>query len=501
MTLVDFAHTAGRAFAATLDRDEQRSMGQFMTPPAIAIFMARRLVTGITDEHVKVLEPAAGAGILAAAIVEELLAKEERPSRIELMVCELDSRLIATLERLGDRIRAVCDEVGVEFDFLIQEGDFLLSEMAVRGHALPNLLIISNPPYFKITKNDLRSVTHAYAVYGQPNIYGLFMAACARLVGAGGRWCFITPRSWMNGPYFAAVRRTIFAHVRPDALHAFESRKEHFEEDAVLQEAVITCAIGRVEVEPTMHVFVTRSQGIGDLHDGVVQALEMARLIDGGQHHSMALPTDAADPFEAWTDTLATLKLRVSTGPVVAFRATNFVREDAAQGTVPLLWMQHVTHNRIRWPIHKKREHILAVAGAAWMLVPNTPMVVMRRFSPKEDQRRITAAAYEGQLAAGAIGLENHLNYISRPGGQMTPHEVRGLTAFLNSSLVDIHFRARAGSTQVNATELRKLTFPPLAQLLAIGMKIKETATLAETDAVVELILGVNATSAAVCQN
>ncbi len=39
-SLVEIANTAGRAFTATLTREEQRAMGQFMTPPAVATFMA-----------------------------------------------------------------------------------------------------------------------------------------------------------------------------------------------------------------------------------------------------------------------------------------------------------------------------------------------------------------------------------------------------------------------------------------------------------------------------
>jgi adenine-specific DNA-methyltransferase len=491
MTLVNFAHMAGRAFVSTLDRVEQKLLGQFMTPPAIATFMARRLVTSLNLTEVRVLEPAAGAGILAAAVVEELLAKEERPTRIDLLVCELDPRLIPTLEALGDRMREMCEAADVELNYQIQSGDFLLSDVALSGQAIDGLVVISNPPYFKLAKDDPRAVAHAYAVYGQPNIYGLFMAACARLVQTGGKWCFITPRSWMNGSYFAAVRRTIFRHVRPDSLHAFESRKEHFEEDAILQEAVITWATGRVEIEPLLQVLVTRSQGIDDLNDGDVQALEMSRLIGDDEHRTMALPTNAEDPFEAWTDTLASLGLKVSTGPVVAFRAAEFIREYPEQGTVPLLWMQHVTHNKVRWPINKKREHIRAVSGSAWMLVPNIPMVLMRRFSPMEDERRVTAAAYTGWLPGGALGLENHLNYVYRPGGHMTPDEAKGVASFLNSRLVDVHFRARAGSTQVNATELRKLTFPPLAQLVAIGQAVPDHASLAQADVIVEQILGV----------
>jgi adenine-specific DNA-methyltransferase len=491
MTFVDFSHSAGRAFASSLERSELKLLGQFMTPPAIARFMAQRLTATLNQSQVRILEPAAGAGILAAAVLDELLLKSEPPERIDLVLCELDSRLIPTLEALSERVREACQRLNIEFHCQIQNCDFLLSPVALSADPIDGLVVIANPPYFKLSKDDPRTIAHSYAVHGQPNIYGLFMAACARLVASGGRWCFITPRSWMNGAYFASVRRTVFQNLRPDSLHAFESRKDHFEEDAVLQEAVITWATGKAEIDPGQRVIVTRSQGISDLHEGGVQALEIERFIGDDEHRMLALPTSVVDPFEAWTDTLSSLGLKVSTGPVVAFRAVEHIRETSGVGTVPLLWMQHVTHNRISWPIHKKREHINACSGSAWMLVPNSPMVVLRRFSPKEDQRRVTAAAYLAQLPGDAIGLENHLNYIYRPGGEMSTSEVKGIASFLNSRLVDIHFRARAGSTQVNAFELRNLTFPTRIQLEMIGDRIGPDFSLADIDNVVEQVLDI----------
>lgn len=70
------------------------------------------------------------------------------------------------------------------------------------------------------------------------------------------------------------------------------------------------------------------------------------------------------------------------------------------------------------------------------------------------------------------IGLENHLNYLYRPGSILSYEEAIGIAAFLNSTLVDRYFRITNGNTQVNATELRKLPLPPLDQLTHIGQQV-----------------------------
>src|SRR5690606_9495870 len=90
--LTDYAHTAGAAATSALERDEQKRLGQFMTPAPIARFMAARAVAQLTGDTIRILEPAAGAGVLAAAAVEAILAKSERPRVIELLLCEIDRR-------------------------------------------------------------------------------------------------------------------------------------------------------------------------------------------------------------------------------------------------------------------------------------------------------------------------------------------------------------------------------------------------------------------------
>lgn len=489
--LIEFAHQAGRAFVATITREEQKAAGQFMTPPTIAKFMAQRLVQNVTHRHVRLLEPSAGGGVLIAATVEALLEKPDRPASIEALLYEQDHRLLPSLETLCQRISEVCASAGVRFEYVIRGEDFLLSDLARSGQPVDGLLTIANPPFFKLNKTmDERAKLHAYAVYGQPNVYGLFMAATARLTPANGRWCFIVPRSWMNGQYFKAVRHTMLRHLTMDSLHAFESRRDSFGEDAVLQETVIAWANGRALRENGFSVLFTRSQGASDLARAFVQAVPTERIVGDDEQATVTLPSEGVSLPTGWASTLATYGLKVSTGPVIAFRCQEFLSAQARHNTVPLLWMQHVGQQVIRWPIRKKLEHVQATAANAWALVANSPMVVMRRFSPKEDERRVTCAPYLGTLPGAVVGLENHLNYIHRPGGRMSHSEVRGLSALLASRLVDRHLRAIAGSTQINAGELRALPLPSLETIESLGRRLPEFPTLQQIDAAVEAELG-----------
>lgn len=495
MKLTEFAHSVGLSTTQKLPREEQKVLGQFMTPPKVASFMAQRCLPLENLQKIRLLDPAAGAGILAAAVVEELLTRSHRPTRIEVTLYELDERLLSSLRNLATRMRKQAKECNVELSVSIRHEDFLLSSIAAANKPVADI-IIANPPYFKLSASDPRALTHQYAVYGQPNIYGLFMAACAGLLSDSGRWCFITPRSWTNGLYFAAVRRHLFRYLHIDIMHVFESRRDHFTDDEVLQEAMITWATP--QAHPRTEVIVSSSNGSHDLAQAYLNRLPINQVISQDDAQMIALPLNTSmGTMAQWPSTLDAYGLKVSTGPVVAFRAAKNTSEKASRKSVPLLWMQHIERMNIRWPINKKREHIIANGQTAWMLVPSTNLVVMRRFSPKEDERRITAAPFLASSLPGAmLGLENHTNYIYRPGGELTTEEARGLAAFLNCRIVDQYLRMSAGNTQINATDLRKMPLPPLNLLIAIGRAVATGSTLAAVDAAVETILNLQPSAA-----
>ncbi len=461
-----------------------------MTPPSVAQFMAQRCLPPEDLRVVRILDPAAGVGILSAAVVECLLSRPQLPEKINLTLYEMDERLIPFLRQLAVRMRRIARNRGVALTASIRCCDFLLSSVAITREPIADI-IIANPPYFKINAADPRALAHPYAVYGQPNIYGLFMAVCAALLTPSGRWCFITPRSWTNGLYFAAMRRHLFCCLHIDAMHVFESRQDHFTDDEVLQEAMITWATS--QPLQNAEVIVSSSEGSHDLAQSHLLRLPFAKVIGQDNEQMIALPTNTqTGDLARWDGTLSTLGLKVSTGPVVAFRAEKHIKKKTTTNSVPLLWMQHIEHMRVSWPISKKFEHINATGETAWMLIPNANCVVMRRFSPKEDKRRITAAPYlAGTLPGAMLGLENHTNYVYRPGGEMTVEETCGLAAYLNSHIVDTYLRSVAGNTQVNATDLRKLPLPPKNILIAIGRAVPQHATLGEIDSVVNVTLGI----------
>ena len=109
-------------------------------------------------------------------------------------------------------------------------------------------------------------------------------------------------------------------------------------------------------------------------------------------------------------------------------------------------------------------------SGSQSLLLPNKNYVLLRRFSSKDDKSRLIASPYFAKLQDGEfVGVENKVNYIYRPKGELEQNEVIGLAAILNSRLFDNYFRIFNGNVNVSATELREMPLPPLEIIKQIG--------------------------------
>jgi adenine-specific DNA-methyltransferase len=95
---------------------------------------------------------------------------------------------------------------------------------------------------------------------------------------------------------------------------------------------------------------------------------------------------------------------------------------------------------------------------------------VTKRFTSKEERRRVVAYVVDPEKLPGALyGFENHLNVFHAEKGGLPPQIAYGLATFLNSTVVDKFFRTFSGHTQVNAADLRALRYPSTAKLAALG--------------------------------
>lgn len=480
----------GDWYMACSDEAHRRSRGQFFTPPTIACYMAN--IAGELHNGMHILDAGAGVGMLAGAICEEAL--RQKLTTFTLVAYEPDPILYELCLFALHYAHDVLYDHGINLSIELHKHDFVeaIAEQMTqtslwsKGPQLqhPFDLAILNPPYFKINQKDSRTKLVKDIAEGRTNMYTLFMSLVASSLRVGGHYVSITPRSFASGAYFQHFRREFFNTIAPELIHIFDSRQSAFEDADVLQENIILAGVKKgITLPSTSSITISRSRGLNDLKTPMLQQIPRQVIIDEqGKDFVLHLPTSDIDihllqAFKHWDNRLETYGLEISTGPVVPFRnldTLTSVEKVEQNEAAPLLWLQHVRRMKITWPLETfdKPQGVSLCTGQK-LLVRNRTQIILRRFSAKEEMRRITAAVLsEGMFDSEFIGLENHLNYLYSHARNLSYAEAIGVATFLNSSLVDRYFRIASGNTQVSATELRKLPLPSWEHLSKIGKRV-----------------------------
>ena len=486
----DEAYRQGRTILSRRKAATRKGLGQFLTPPAVAALMADAL--GDLSSGARVLEPAIGSGVLACAVAER--AALCGTGRLEIVGYDVDAELASAARHLLTR------QADLDVSADVTVGDFMMAA-SVRARDLFGETggglaegfdaVIANPPYFKLNRSDERLQAAEAVAPAAPNAYAVFITLALDKLRPGGRAAFLVPRSFCSGAYFGRFRDGLLRRAVVERVHLFDARDDAFDQDDVLQENVVVVLrrAGHHGGDGASHddgpppaVEISVSSRGADLSRVSSRSVPWALFASRrGRHTFFRIPTSELDELtvrsvESWPASLDALGLHVSTGPVVPFRAKPLLttEEDVAEDrAVPLLWMQNVQAGRVIWPTERGRkpQGLRTDPDSGSLLTPPGNAVLLRRFSAKEDRRRLIAAPLLAeQFDGGAVAVENHLNVI-RPaeGGQLSNEATAGLTALLGSALLDRYFRVLGGHTQVNAGELRALPLPDAGTIEQIG--------------------------------
>jgi adenine-specific DNA-methyltransferase len=467
-----------------LDPERQAEMGQFMTPGSIARFMAS-MFEG-RGRSVRLLDAGAGIGSLTAAWTAEMCSRKHPPQEITTVAYEVDPALIEYLRDTLEACRAYCKAVGIRFEAEVRQEDFIGAGVdALRGGLFAGVreefdAAILNPPYRKI-HSDSKTRRLLEALNAETtNLYAGFLSIAVGLLRPGGELVAITPRSFCNGPYFRSFRKSLLDAMAMARLHCFEARDRAFSDDEVLQENVIFHAVKSPAKQG--RVVVTSSLSPDDPCP-TWREVDFCHIVKPDDaERFIHIPADALseaieERMGQFPASLAELGIEVSTGRVVDFRAAEFLREQPGPKTVPLIYPGHLADGYVRWPRNggKKPNALALVSETEELIVPRGNYVLVKRFSSKEERRRIVAGVYDPvRLPDSDVAFENHLNYFHAHGRPLPRVLARGLAAFLNSTLVDCYFREWSGHTQVNASDLRRLQYPTAGQLEDLGSTIPD---------------------------
>ncbi len=495
-----------------LDESKRSSLGQFMTSAPICRFMAS-LFKEWKDKEISLLDPGAGVGSLSVSFVDEFLRRKKTPKSIDVTCYEIDMILLKYLKYSMGNINKLCTESCIDFKAIIKSEDFikggvalvaenLLQKASERGRFSHAIL---NPPYKKISaKSDHRRHLRSVGIEVS-NLYAGFLALSVEQLKQGGELVAIVPRSFCNGLYFKPFREFFLSRMSIEHLHIFDSREQAFKENKVLQENIILYAVKKKQ---TNKVIITSSPknpisknvesadvSFEKITHRIVPFCSVVKQNDPGLFIHIASTDqdqEIVDKVSIFNYSLPDLGLEVSTGPVVDFRLKDDLVNELEIGSVPLLYPVHFQKNHLQWPKISKKPNAIRVTATSkkWLWRNKGCFVIIRRFTSKEEKRRLVASVYDGSLPGEVIGFENHLNIIHAGRCGVDNDLAMGLTTYLNSTLLDKYFRQFSGHTQVNATDLRFLKYPNPETLRRIGREVgNKTIDQSKIDAIIEKIV------------
>lgn len=433
--------------------EHKKNLGQFFTDINIAKFMASLANVNIEQHKINILDCGSGNGILSISLLQRLDTLN-LSLNVKLHLYEIDQDIIDSLKSNVEMLQSHLKNV--DLSFAIHQENFILKDINEKFD-----FIISNPPYFKLNKASDEAVKMNYVVYGQPNIYMLFMAKSIELLKDTGEMIFITPRSFTSGSYFKAFRCFFLNNAHFEQIHIFNTRTKHFKSESILQETIITKIVKR-QID---RVIISSSED-SSFNDYNEMKVENRLIIDAHEPECVIkLPLDQYDvnilkTFHRSTQTLQSLGYMVSTGKVVTFRSKELIANEHTKNNVPLIWMNNFKNKQLEHPLDFGKEQYISTDNQS-LLIDKSNYIIIKRFSSKEQKKRINIGyIFKDKIEYAQIGLENHLNYLYRKDDEMSKKELMILGDFLDSELTDKYFRISNGNTQVNATELMNLPIP-----------------------------------------
>lgn len=487
---VSYADRLGESYTNKVTSDHKKQNGQFFTPVEISEFMAT--LSSFDNESISILDPGCGTGILSIALIVELAESKRDIKRIELTAYETDTNLVKYSQQSLLYLKEWLTDKSIQFSYILHIHDYILDKynkisennLLFQEETKEYDIIISNPPYFKLSKEDERTKVANVVVNGHANIYSIFMAIAANQLKMNGELIFITPRSFSSGNYFKTFRQFFFNLVEIEQVHLFVSRKDTFSRDKVLQETLILKCRKLSKGNSIKEIKISSSNGLVDIKTPSIIKVPYETVLNRkSEDKILYVPTNKKEEdiiriFREWKGSLNSYNIQISTGPVVAHRATEFILDDGNlndESIAPLFWLHNVGKMVLTYPINKKNkgQFLEANIESRSILIPNRNYIFLRRFSSKDDKSRLIAAPYfSNALKSRYIGVENKVNYIYRPKGHLERAELVGICSLLNSNLFDQFFRIFNGNVNVSATELRLIPLPPIETIKDIGKEV-----------------------------
>lgn len=471
----------------------RRTLGEFFTPNDIAqhlLFLTHYDPLSVTQ--CKIVDPACGSGNLLRAVVietakavqtglldpckavrtlnENIFGFDIQPIAVLLTRLQLLLSSFPILKNAGLSSTDVYDVLSFPNTKL---EDPLASPERYWEFFAAFDLVLGNPPFLKVKREDLLFIKYYDEVLGgQPNLYQLFLWWAIKAAKPGGYISFLVPQSIRSGQYLDRIRHKISETCEVTAVTSFRGRTGVF--DSVDQLLMIVTLrklkesfskVSKVTVQVRTNGFTLSSLPKLDLDQNQVVRRQDGKLVWCISEEALDY-TIMAKVCEGNTGLRELGEIRVTNGGFVWNQHKDKLLSKKRYNGLPLVSSASVGINMFLFPPEDKRvSQRLFVDTSPPFAEPiyNSPAILIKRTTPKKEMgRRIEAT----QLPTDFLDrypsylVENHVNLIVPVQKDSPTNILAGLVALLNSKFANFVFCMMNGSSHLSKFELEIIPAP-----------------------------------------
>jgi hypothetical protein len=458
------------AYASLIAEENRRASAMYFTPPSLSNRMISNagqvLFTG------KIIDPACGGAAFLAPAAQTIARKmANNGSSSKDILTHIESHLY------GIDTEPILNELSCAFLRMVLSTHIIKAQQAPKfnvvcadglmafNHELQSFdLVLSNPPYRKMTKEEVTPLLAEYGsvISGQPNLYSVFIKRATDLLKPKGKAVLLTPMSFLSGKSFSKLRNELVTNGRVSQLDLIHDRQGVFL--WAEQDAVITVWEKDEKQDTPSKVNSLSLEG----HVEFNGKLTLSKSTTPWVVPRSAQDNELLPLFSKGLHNLSTYGYTPKTGAVVVHRDkrkryTSLARASKAKKVIPLIWQRDIGINgELKFDVVKSApDKFIDINSLDSASVIKKPAVALQRVTSSDQPRRLICAPITEAFISyygGVIG-ENHVCLIEQTKDN-APVDPVTLCGILRTKTLDRIFRCISGATNVSSYELNSLPLP-----------------------------------------
>ena len=464
----------------------KKSFGEFYTPTQTAEFLVSSLgkPRDIFDQRKSIIDPSCGIGTLLGVTINNILKdtnnkkinKKEFLDFIYKDVRGFDIQpfaVISTRLQLSAILFSEFRDAEINPDILqiifkfpkIELKDSLT--VAIESADKKVDFIIANPPYGKISVKKVPNQPYYEKILnGHPNLYQLFLWWSVNAVNERGKIVFLLPQSFTSGLYNHKLRKEVELVSNVDSITKFTNRSGIFPD---VQHPLMVISLSKRQNEPKQEYFVSisitaKKQNSEEIIKRRIKEDKLIRKIGEGLPWCISNnPVDYDILSKVYGKSINIKgyeKISLKNGGFVWNQNKKKLHLKKQQNNLPLIYASVIkpyTFNFEEHRIDKKR--FVSTPRKFEALQYSTPSILIRRTVPKSSGQKIYACMVPKEFIEEhqAYFVENHVNVVKLKEDTQSNAALWGVTAWLNSNLLNFIFNSINGNSHISIYELSSL--------------------------------------------